>query len=163
MHRWKTRNAIFHTTSCGLLREEITQSEAVSPGIFAVCPRRTARLWQSWADCTGIDQSPLPVCYWWQNAQDMPPARVTTIGKSAICRWTWHRDVHDNSNEWRSALQWYCFWTLCSLVSCGSTVCSLWLVYEMYGRCAAGTRSTVFNAPVVDIQRRFPRETWQCL
>ena len=37
MQRWAMRNAVLHTSSSGLLCEEISQSQAILWGIFAVC------------------------------------------------------------------------------------------------------------------------------
>ena len=120
MHRWATRNAILHTTCRGPLCEGKTQTQAVCGEYSQFARVRTALLWRNWSGCTAVDESPLTVIYWWQIASDVMPARVTTIAKAAICRWTWPLVVQDNSSEWRSAVQWYCFWTVCSLGSCRS-------------------------------------------
>ena len=167
MHRWATRNAILHTTCSGLLREETTQNQAVCGEYSLFAHVRTALSWQNWVGPTAIEESPLIVFYWWQKASVVMRARVTTMAKAAICRWTWHQDVHDNKSEWRFAVQWYCFWTVGSLGSCQSTCAALdWCTNgRRWSRCMRGNVQLELATQCTSggHQRRFLRELWQCL
>ena len=113
MHRWATRNAILHTIYPGLLREEIIQRQAVC-GEYSLFARvRTALLWQNWAGCTAIDESPLCFIGGKKHRMWCPQEYHSTIAEAATYCWTWHQDLQDNSNEQRFAVQWYCV-LLCS-------------------------------------------------